>query len=72
VPKPLAISYGTAEVPALVHDSRNLFARREAEGAPGLLVPIEGADHFTILEELRRPDGRLVEVARALVAGHRS
>jgi hypothetical protein len=24
-------------------------------------------DHFTILEELRRPDGKLVKLARALV-----
>jgi ATP-dependent protease Clp ATPase subunit len=27
------------------------------------LIPILGADHFTILEELRRPNGRLVRAA---------
>jgi arylformamidase len=67
VAKPLAISYGTAELPALVEDSRDLYARRTAAHAPGLLLPIAGADHFTILEELRRPDGKLVRAALDLV-----
>ena len=38
-----------------------------AAGAPGKLFPIEGADHFSILAELRRPDGALVDIARKLV-----
>jgi acetyl esterase/lipase len=67
VPKPLAISYGTAELPALVEDSRDLYAHRSAAKAPGPLLPISGADHFTILEELRRPDGKLVRAALELV-----
>jgi arylformamidase len=66
VAKPLAIAYGTKELPALVADSRDLHARRLAAKAPGPLIPIEGADHFTIMEELRRPDGALVAAARAL------
>jgi arylformamidase len=66
VRKPLAIAYGTNELPALVADSRDLHARRLAAHASGPLIPIEGADHFTILDELRRPDGRLVAAARAL------
>jgi arylformamidase len=60
VAKPLAISYGTAELPALVADSRDLHAHRSAAQAPGPLIPISGADHFTILEGLRSSDGRLV------------
>jgi len=67
VQKPMAIAYGTNELPALVADSRDLHARRTAAGAPGPLVPISGADHFTILEELRKPDGALVRAARGLV-----
>jgi acetyl esterase/lipase len=67
VRKPMAIAYGTSELPALVTDSRDLHARRHAAGAPGALLPIAGADHFSILEELRRPDGALVGAARALV-----
>jgi hypothetical protein len=40
---------------------------RAAAGAPGNLFPIEGADHFSILGELRRPNGALVDIARKLV-----
>src|SRR6202035_1611585 len=67
VQKPLAIAYGSAELPALVWDSKRFHDARSAAGAPGELVAANGADHFTILEELRRPDGRLVKLARALV-----
>jgi arylformamidase len=65
--KPLAIAYGTAELPALVHDSRALHALRSAAHAPGPLMPIAGTDHFTILEELRRPGGKLVRAAQRLI-----
>ena len=65
--KRLDIAYGTAELPALVFDSIKLQEARMAAGAPGRLVPIEGADHFSILSELRRPDGALVDIARKLV-----
>jgi arylformamidase len=67
VHKRLDIAYGTAELPALVFDSIKLHEFRMAAGAPGRLFPIEGADHFSILSELRRPDGALVEIARKLV-----
>ncbi len=66
-PKPLAIAYGTRELPALVHDSRKLHALRAAAHAPGPLLPIPGADHFTILDELRRPNGQLVRAAQRLI-----
>jgi|SRR3984893_8140001 len=67
VPKPLTIAYGSAELPALVWDSRNFHAARKKAGAPGDLVAIEGADHFTILEQLRQPDGALAKLALSLV-----
>jgi arylformamidase len=66
-PKPLAIAYGTRELRALIRDSRNLHAMRSAAHAPGPLLPIAGADHFTILEELRRPNGQLVRAAQRLI-----
>jgi hypothetical protein len=68
VRKPLTIAFGSAELPALVWDSRNFHAARKLAGAPGELHAIEGADHFTILEELRRPDGALAKIALALKA----
>ena len=64
--KRLDIAYGTAELSALVFDSIQLHKSRIAAHAPGGLFPIEGADHFSILSELRRPDGALVDIARKL------
>ncbi len=60
VHKPLDLAYGTRELPPLVRDPRALHARRAAAQAPGVLLPIPGADHFTVLDALRRPDGAIV------------
>jgi arylformamidase len=68
VQKPLAIVHGAAELPALACDSRNFHDARSAAGAPGELVAIPGADHFTILEELRRVDGVITKIALSLAA----
>jgi arylformamidase len=59
VAKPLAIAYGTDELPALVSDSRDLHALRSTAHVPGALIPIPRANHFTALHELRDPDGIL-------------
>jgi arylformamidase len=40
---------------------------RVATNAPGKLIPIKNADHFSILGELRRPDGVLVDIVRKLI-----
>jgi arylformamidase len=61
VKKPLAIAYGTAELPPLVHDSRHLHGKRSEEHLPGALIPVAGADHFTITHELRDADGVLTK-----------
>jgi arylformamidase len=68
VRKPLAIAYGASELPALVWDARRFHEARKAATASGDLVAIPGADHFTILEELQRPDGILTRVALSLAA----
>ena len=67
VHKRLDIAYGANELPALVVDSIDLHRLRAAANAPGKIFPIEGADHFSILGELRRPGGALVKIARNLV-----
>jgi arylformamidase len=59
VNKPLAIAYGTAELPPLVGDSRHLHGLRSDAHVPGQLIPVPGANHFTILNELRDHDGIL-------------
>lgn len=65
--KRLDIAYGSNELPALVNDSIDFHEKRAAAGAPGKLIAVEGADHFTILGALRRPDGILVDAARRLL-----
>ena len=67
VAKPLAITYGTAELPPLVLDSRHLHAKRSEAHLPGPLIPVPGADHFTIVHELRDADGILTRQALLLV-----
>jgi len=66
VRKPLAITYGTAELPPLVSDSRDLHAYRAAAHAPGVLIPMPGANHFTIVHELRDAEGALTRQVRLL------
>jgi hypothetical protein len=43
----------------LVSDSRDLHALRASRHLPGPLIPLPGADHFTIVHELRDADGVL-------------
>ena len=69
--KPMTLAYGSRERPALVHDARNLHALRSAAHAPGALLPVAGADHFSILDGFRRPDGILVRAAQDLLGGAR-
>ena len=67
VAKPMAITYGTAELPPLVLDSRHLHGMRAEAHLPGALIPVPGADHFTIVHELRDADGVLTKQALLLV-----
>jgi arylformamidase len=59
VDKPLAVAYGTAELPAMIATSRDYHAYRSREHRPGDLVPVAKTNHFTILDELRQPDSVL-------------
>ncbi len=67
VHKPLAITYGTTELPPLVADSRDLHEHRAAAHAPGPLIPGPGLDHFTIVNSLRQSDGLLTRAVLSLI-----
>jgi arylformamidase len=56
---PLVVAWGAAELPELCRQSREYAEAWSTHGLPGHALPIEGADHFSILEELARRDGRL-------------
>jgi arylformamidase len=61
--KPLAITYGAGELPELQRQSQ-VYAEH-VRGAR--LEPLAGHDHFSILEELAAPSGRLMALARTLL-----
>jgi arylformamidase len=61
--KPLAITYGTGELPAMIQTSRDYHAYRSRLQLPGPLVPIAKADHFTILDDLRSPNSVMTRTA---------
>jgi arylformamidase len=65
----LVIAYGTAELAELQRQSRDYAAIWQDAGHAGALLPVAGADHFSILEELARPGGTLAAHA-ARLAGH--
>ena len=61
----LVVAYGTRELPELCRQSTEYARRWTEQGLPGHLLPVDGADHFTILDSLARADGALT---RALLA----
>ena len=67
VGKPMGIAYGTDELPALIEDSRRLHARRADAHAPGPLIPVVGANHFNVLDELQKPNGLLTRAVLDLL-----
>jgi arylformamidase len=61
----LVVAYGTEELPELCRQSTEYGRRWTERGLPGYLLPVDDADHFTILDALARPEGVLT---RALLA----
>jgi acetyl esterase/lipase len=66
---PLVVAYGTGELPELQRQSRDYHAARLAAQLPSELLPLEGHDHFSILEELADPDGQLTKALVRLAGG---
>jgi len=63
VNKPMAVAYGSAELPELCRQSRDFHALRALVHAPGPLIPVPRADHFRVLEALQQPNGDLLRAA---------
>ena len=66
---PLIVTYGTKELPELCRQSVDYAQAWVERGLAGHLLPIDGADHFTILETLAQPDGELMQALLTLVRG---
>ena len=65
----LMIAYGTRELPELCRQSVDYGRARSEHGLPGRLLPIEGANHFTILEALANPEGALLQAMLGVMEG---
>ena len=66
VDKPLSIAYGTNELPAMIASSRDFHAYRAQAHLAGGLIPIAKTNHFTVLDELRRPNSGLTRAVLQL------
>jgi arylformamidase len=64
----LVVAYGTAELPELCRQSVDYARAWTERGLPGRLLPVDGADHFTVLESLADPDGALTRTLLKMVA----
>jgi len=66
---PLVVAYGSRELPELCRQSVDYAQAWVERGLPGHLLPVDGADHFTVLEALADPTGVLAGALRDLVGG---
>lgn len=65
----LVVAYGTRELPELCRQSIDYAQAWVERELPGHLLPIDGADHFTILEALASPEGTLMNALLAMIEG---
>jgi arylformamidase len=63
---PLIVTVGLDELPELIRQSEEFAAAWAKRGLPGRYLPLEGHDHFSIVDELARPDGWLVGALKEL------
>lgn len=69
---PTVVAVGEAELPELLRQSRDYAQALQTAGEPATLLGLPGANHFTVLDELERRDGRLVAEALALAGARRA
>ena len=70
--KSVTLAFGTAELPELQRQSRDYAAAVTTAGAVARVLPLDGHDHFSILEELARPGGALVTALQSAIDGVRT
>ena len=65
--KPLSLVAGSAELPLLRQQTADFAGHRAKYGLPVTYEEIPGADHFTIMNELISPTGRITTLIRQLL-----
>src|SRR4051812_17938144 len=66
-PKPLSLVVGSAELPLLRKQTVDFACHRARYGLPVSYEEIPGANHFTIMDELASPTGRITTLIRQLL-----
>jgi acetyl esterase/lipase len=64
--RPIVVAYGEAELPELQRQSCEYAVALAQASADVTLTALPGHDHFSILEELAAPDGKLAQLAAGL------
>ena len=64
--KPLSLVVGSAELPLLRKQTADFAGHRAQYGLPVSYEEIPGADHFTIMNEMMSPKGRITTLIRQL------
>ena len=59
-PSPLVVTVGLGELPELIRQSEDYYNAWQCQGHPGQYLPIPERDHFSVLEELAKPDGLIL------------
>jgi arylformamidase len=67
--KPLALIVGGGELPMLRQQSADMAAFRAAHGLPVIYEEIPGADHFSVMDQLVSPTGRITTMIRQMFEG---
>jgi acetyl esterase/lipase len=65
--KPLSLVVGSGELPLLRKQSADFAAHRAGHGLPVTYEEIPGADHFSVMNEMMSPKGRITTLIRRLV-----
>jgi arylformamidase len=65
--KPLSLVVGGAELPLLRKQTADFAGHRAKYGLPVTYEEIPGANHFTIMDEMAQPSGRITTLIRQIV-----
>ncbi len=65
---PVCFAVGSSELPEKIRQTDEYHAAWTKAGLPGWLTHLDGTDHFTVMDELAEPAGRLTEAVLRLVS----
>jgi acetyl esterase/lipase len=63
---PLVVTVGLGELPELIRQSADYVEAWTKRGLPGHYLPLANHEHFSILEELARPEGAILAALKEL------